>query len=354
MVFIATCNSLSYSKKISFDNNNFTIEFYSDATGDNGNSFICRDHSKTGVKFWYRLCPGFAYPYAGISLTPSDSSLMDLHTYKYIDVRLSADTTCAVNIYLKTWEDAITIPEDYITYRFLEKTVWISKEPQWYRIELSSFSTPQWWIELHKMDNLPEPDLKKVHNFDIATNIKLLEREGYIQIHEFVLKKDGVVNSYFFVFFMVAVSAAVLLFFFLYRKFKSDSPVKIISYKQQETSSKIPSEEERVLSYIGMYYAEPGFCLNLVATECGVNSARAALIIKNRYNLTFKQYINTIKIEEAKRLLRETSRQILDIALSVGYGDASHFNRTFKLSEGCSPREFRATQGRTMQNQNTA
>jgi AraC-like DNA-binding protein len=327
------------SLKILPDNKNFKATFYSDATGDHGNSLIWQETGNSGIKFRYLLHKGFPYPFAGISLNP-DSGLLDLHTYRYLDVRLSADTTCAVNIYLKTYENNITLPENYITYRFLEKTIWISDVPQWYRIELSSFVTPQWWMELHKKDHLNEPDLKKVHNFDIATNVKLLDREGYIQVHEFILKKDSI-GIYYILSVVVFALVVVAVSFIVQRKKKKSTAIKIISYKQQEATTKIPTDEERILLCIGSRYAEAGYCLNDISKESGVHITRISSIIKKRYGLTFKQYINKIKIEEAKRLLRETDRQILDIALTVGYGDASHFNRTFKLYEGCSPREFR-------------
>ena len=42
-----------------------------------------------------------------------------------------------------------------------------------------------------------------------------------------------------------------------------------------------------------------------------------------------------------KRLLRETDRQVMDIAYKVGYGNISHFNRVFKEAENCSPNEYR-------------
>lgn len=327
------------SLRILPDNKNFRVIAYSDATGDHGNSLIWQEAGNSGIKFKYLLREGFPYPFAGISLNP-DSGLLDLHTYKYIDILLSADTTCAVNIYLKTCENNITVPGDYITYRFLEKTIWITDVPQWYRIELSSFITPQWWIELHKKDHLNEPDLKKVHNFDIATNVKQLEREGYIHVHKFILKKD-ISGIYYVLSVVVFASVSVVLSIIIHFKKKKSATVQIISYKQQETTSKLPTDEERILLCIGRRYAQTGYCLNDISKESGVHITRISSIIKKRYGLTFKQYINKIKIEEAKRLLRETDRQILDIALTVGYGDASHFNRTFKLNEGCSPREFR-------------
>ena len=61
---------------------------------------------------------------------------------------------------------------------------------------------------------------------------------------------------------------------------------------------------------------------------------------------TFKQYLNIIRITEAKRLLRETDNQITSCAYNVGYNNIPHFNRTFKQLEGISPKEYRKKCGK--------
>lgn len=40
-------------------------------------------------------------------------------------------------------------------------------------------------------------------------------------------------------------------------------------------------------------------------------------------------------------LLKRTSLGVLEIALSVGYNNLSHFNRYFRRLVGMSPREYR-------------
>ena len=53
------------------------------------------------------------------------------------------------------------------------------------------------------------------------------------------------------------------------------------------------------------------------------------------------QYLIRARLEQAKRFLLFSDRPIGDIALSAGYGDASHFTRQFKQYAGMSPRDFR-------------
>ena len=53
-------------------------------------------------------------------------------------------------------------------------------------------------------------------------------------------------------------------------------------------------------------------------------------------------YINNMRIEEAQRLLRQTSTNINDIALSLGYNNKQSFNRFFKKYVGINPGEYRS------------
>ena len=59
------------------------------------------------------------------------------------------------------------------------------------------------------------------------------------------------------------------------------------------------------------------------------------------FKMSFKRYLTAIRMHEAKRLLQETDRLVIDIALTVGFNSISHFNRVFKASTHISPLEFR-------------
>ena len=50
------------------------------------------------------------------------------------------------------------------------------------------------------------------------------------------------------------------------------------------------------------------------------------------------------RMETAMKLLRETDRQIADIASAVGYESQGKFTRAFKEESGMTPREYRKVQ----------
>lgn len=59
---------------------------------------------------------------------------------------------------------------------------------------------------------------------------------------------------------------------------------------------------------------------------------------------TFVSFVNEVRITEACHLLATTDRDILDIALSCGYANISHFNRKFLENKKLTPSRFRENQ----------
>ena len=64
-------------------------------------------------------------------------------------------------------------------------------------------------------------------------------------------------------------------------------------------------------------------------------------LFKRYTGFNFTEYILTLRIREAQRLLRETSSKVIDIAESVGYMNITHFNRKFKQVTKMSPLEYK-------------
>lgn len=64
-------------------------------------------------------------------------------------------------------------------------------------------------------------------------------------------------------------------------------------------------------------------------------------LFKQYTNKTFNEYINDLRISQAKHLLLSTKSSITDIAYSSGFNDSSSFSRKFLKKTGTSPSEFR-------------
>lgn len=66
-----------------------------------------------------------------------------------------------------------------------------------------------------------------------------------------------------------------------------------------------------------------------------------AKVYKRKTGKTIKDAINDCRIEQAKRLLKETSRKVIDIAMETGFDNISYFSTLFKKSTGLTPNDYR-------------
>lgn len=80
-----------------------------------------------------------------------------------------------------------------------------------------------------------------------------------------------------------------------------------------------------------------------IAKELSVDRYYLSHLITARLGTTYSRYINSIRINEAARKLRNSQLPITEIAFSVGYTSIRTFNRTFLKIMGQSPREFRTS-----------
>ena len=63
--------------------------------------------------------------------------------------------------------------------------------------------------------------------------------------------------------------------------------------------------------------------------------------IKSRTGKTFITYVNDTRISFATRWLLETDLSIGEIAFKCGFNNIANFNRLFKKSKKCTPKEFK-------------
>lgn len=96
----------------------------------------------------------------------------------------------------------------------------------------------------------------------------------------------------------------------------------------------------RAMHYISHNYMNR-LTLDEVAAYVHLTPSYFSTLFKKTCGSSFREYVNTVRIEESKRLLANTDYSILDIAIAVGYEDQSYFSKVFKRHTGLSPRHFR-------------
>jgi AraC-like DNA-binding protein len=87
------------------------------------------------------------------------------------------------------------------------------------------------------------------------------------------------------------------------------------------------------------FYLKPSITISDVSTTLGTNDKYISMSVNKFARMNFNHYINTLRIQEAKKKLLEenTESSIQDIALACGFGNASSFIRVFKQTTGLTP-----------------
>jgi AraC-like DNA-binding protein len=105
------------------------------------------------------------------------------------------------------------------------------------------------------------------------------------------------------------------------------------------------AENQRGMVEIAKAYIQSNFAraltLKEISREVFLSPNYFSSLFAKATGMTVFDYVQQVRLEEARRLLRETSLPVRDVARQTGYQNAAHFTRTFKLQARQSPREFR-------------
>ena len=104
----------------------------------------------------------------------------------------------------------------------------------------------------------------------------------------------------------------------------------------------------RLLIYCTENFRQSDICIATLSKEIGISPKYCSHIINSLMNTSFRQYINSLRMFEAARLLANTSQAITNIALDVGYDNQSTFNRIFLETYRMTPKEYRLSKKRNL------
>ena len=96
----------------------------------------------------------------------------------------------------------------------------------------------------------------------------------------------------------------------------------------------------KALAYIDAH-AHEALSLSDLADYLSINKSYLCTLFKKSTNDCFSTYLNKVRIEKSKALLANTNESILDIALQVGFSNASYYHTLFKKLTGVTPLMYR-------------
>lgn len=103
---------------------------------------------------------------------------------------------------------------------------------------------------------------------------------------------------------------------------------------------KNPALFQKCISYIHDHYKE-SLNLETVANIIHLNPSYFSSIFKKEIGLSFSSYLNKVRIDHSKLLLKDTDSSIVEIALEVGFEDQSYFSKVFKNLTNMTPKQYR-------------
>lgn len=115
----------------------------------------------------------------------------------------------------------------------------------------------------------------------------------------------------------------------------------LIRWQQKRQLDQKENIAERARQYINLNFEDPMIGLYSISDMLGVSNTYLSTTFKKKYGIGIAQYINSLRIEKAKRLIVNTDENIKEIALSVGFSSDAAFIRVFKQFENTTPGRYK-------------
>jgi YesN/AraC family two-component response regulator len=96
-----------------------------------------------------------------------------------------------------------------------------------------------------------------------------------------------------------------------------------------------------VLTFLDEHFRDP-ISLDDAAEVAGMHPARFSSWFKNVQGINYIDYLTRLRIETAKRKLREPDALVKDVAASAGFQDPRYFGQVFKKLVGITPGRYHA------------
>jgi two-component system response regulator YesN len=113
----------------------------------------------------------------------------------------------------------------------------------------------------------------------------------------------------------------------------------IIILRNARFSSNYSEYTKKAMSYILKNYAK-NISLNDAAEHIGINSSYLSRIFKEDCGVGFVEYLNSTRVEFAKKAIEAGNEKLKDIAVNVGFNNYTYFTKVFKSILKMTPQEY--------------
>jgi AraC-like DNA-binding protein len=330
-----------YQVETHLNNQAHSVNTIIDHKEDNGQS---TSDLITDTNFNFELKDGFKWPFAGVEYKLSDSNnvCFDLSYIKTIDLNIKSDVEVQIVLSIKTWEEGRTRPNLWSSYRLLSRRMEIYPGENHLSIPIQLFHIPDWWRNINKVPwNSTELFLDKVCLVELIVSDSV-GKQGSIEIQN--LSSLGTPPLQRAIFIPLGFLFLILNSLIVFHLFKQAKQLK----SKRETIKEMDSMPTSTIDEWSIIQK----CLidNFKDSELNIEKLgqlsqipvnRIIKVLKEKTGLSMRSFLNSLRVNHAKKLLIESDEQVAQVAKLCGYSSTPHFNRTFKSEFSLNPTEFR-------------
>ncbi|MBQ4556293.1 MAG: helix-turn-helix transcriptional regulator [Clostridia bacterium] len=116
------------------------------------------------------------------------------------------------------------------------------------------------------------------------------------------------------------------------------------------TGNYLPSNKrqhmEQATAFIRAHLADETLAVKDIAAAVHLSESHFRRLFKEAHNMSPVEYINMLRITEAKELLKNSDHSLTEIAAKCGFSSIYYFSLLFKKEVNCTPSEYRKTRRR--------
>jgi AraC-like DNA-binding protein len=257
--------------------------------------------------------------------------LKNFSGYDYVRLKIKDSGSISILMELFNYDERVTKREQGITYVVMTRDLMIAETEKDYILPFKEFQIGDWWYMYNNIhDNFPSfYNCSRIYAFQIISGMySPVNRKAGFTISGLSFGQDHPL-LFLRVFAGLVLYWAVAVSVYLWMRRKK-APALTFPHEKSELPGRAESERHKIIQYLAESYRKPDLSQVKMANDLGIHPARIGGIVKNFSRVNFKQYLNLVRISEARRLLSSTDLDISEIAYVVGYSNVTHFDRIFR------------------------
>ena len=290
-------------------------------------------YGDTAFAFKYKKSTRQKHPFAG-AWFPLENVDIDFSRYDLLllDLRTKHSRRIPFNLSVQNKKE---------THQYVRNFIDVVKGQRKYVLRIDEFHTPIEWYETNNISQaeIPAIDLSLVEALSVEScHLIKPGQEDKIIINQMLLKKELGLTYFFLIFGTIAT--LFLGWLVILRPYSAKSEIVHVPIKMVETKEQEPLEKQ-IVQFLGANYTNPNLTLDDLKDQFYKSKGELSRMIREETKMTFPKYLNYLRIQEAKRLLKAGKyKTVAEVGYEVGFNSPSNFIRVFKGTVGISPKKF--------------